>query len=241
MSVLKYPLLLITLLLLFALPVTATTLKLATLAPEGSDWMTQMRQGAAEIKALTEGRVEIKIFGGGVMGNEKNMLRKIRIGQLQGGAFTGGGLAEVYPNLRLLTLPFLFNTLDEVDRVRAEFDPILMQGLADQGLVSFGLAEGGFALLMGNQPLTRIEDLKNQKVWVPEGDRVTAAVMQALELSPTSLPISDVLTGLQTGLIHIVGVSPIGALAFQWHTRVKYINETPTNRIGPMRKWPSLP
>ena len=215
------------LLLLIVSPALAVTLKLATLAPEGSAWMTQMREGAAEIKDRTGGRVEIKLYGGGVMGNEKSMLRKIRIGQLQGGAFTGGGLAEIYPDLRIYSLPLLFNTLAEIDHVRAEFDPVLKKGLEEQGFVSFGFAEGGFALLMGNHPITRLADLENQKLWVPEGDGVTAAVMQDLGLSPITLPISDVLTGLQTGLVHIVGVSPIGALAFQWHTKVKYITEAP--------------
>ncbi len=161
------------------------------------------------------------------MGNEKSMLRKIRIGQLQGGAFTGGGLAEIYPDLRIYSVPLLFNTLAEVDYIRAQLDPVLKTGLEQSGFVSFGIAEGGFALLMGNKPISLLEHLKNQKLWVPEGDGVTAAVMQELGLSPITLPISDVLTGLQTGLVHIVGVSPIGALAFQWHTRVKYITEAP--------------
>jgi TRAP-type transport system periplasmic protein len=229
MSVLRYPLLTLILLLLLVsgTPALAATLKLATLAPEGSAWMTQMREGAAEIKERTADRVVIKLYGGGVMGNEKSMLRKIRIGQLQGGAFTGGGLADIYPDLRIYSLPLLFNTLAEVDRVRAEFDPILKEGLAQNGFVSFGVAEGGFALMMGNRPITLLKDMKNQKVWVPEGDNSTARVMQELGLSPITLPISDVLTGLQTGLVHIVGVSPIGALAFQWHTRVKYITEAP--------------
>lgn len=223
----RYPLFILLLVLFGAFPAAAATIKLATLAPEGSAWMTQMRDGAAEIKERTEGRVEIKLYGGGVMGNEKSMLRKIRIGQLQGGAFTGGGLAEVYPDLRIYGLPLLFNALAEVDHVRAELDPVLTQGLEQQGFVSFGFAEGGFALLMGNQPISLLEHLKNQKLWVPEGDGVTAAVMQELGLSPITLPISDVLTGLQTGLVHIVGVSPIGALAFQWHTKVKYVTEAP--------------
>ncbi len=223
----RYSLLILVLILFGAPSAPAVTLKLATLAPEGSAWMTEMREGATEIEQRTAGRVDIKLYGGGVMGNEKSMLRKIRIGQLQGGAFTGGGLAEIYPDLRIYSVPLLFNTLAEVDYIRAQLDPVLKTGLEQSGFVSFGIAEGGFALLMGNKPISLLEHLKNQKLWVPEGDGVTAAVMQELGLSPITLPISDVLTGLQTGLVHIVGVSPIGALAFQWHTRVKYITEAP--------------
>lgn len=220
-------LLIASLFLLLAAPASAVTLKLGTLAPEGSAWMNEMRRGAAEIKERTVGRVELKLYGGGVMGNEKSMLRKMRIGQLHGGAFTGGGLAEISPDMSLYGLPLLFDSLAEVDAVRADFDPLLREGLEKQGFVSFGFAEGGFALLMGNRPIARLDDLKGQKLWVPEGDAVTSAVMEELGLSPISLPISDVLTGLQTGLVHIVGVSPIGALAFQWHTKVKYVTEAP--------------
>lgn len=207
--------------------VEAAVLKLATVAPEGSQWMVRMRQGAQEIKERTEGRVQIKFFGGGVMGNEKSVLRKIRIGQLHGGAFTGGGLVAIYPDLSLYSLPLLFKDLEELDFVREHMDGTLQQGLEQAGFVSFGFGEGGFAKLMSNVPVKTLEDLKGQKVWIPEGDHISYEVMEHLGLSPVTLPITDVMTGLQTGLIDIVGTSPIGAIAFQWHTRVKYVADTP--------------
>ena len=215
--------------LTLAAPVAAqtTTLRLATVAPDGSFWMREMRAGADEIAERTGGRVKIQYFPGGVMGNEQAVLRRIRIGQLHGGAFTGGALTQLYRDASLYALPFLFRSHAEVDHVRGLFDAELERGLYEAGFVSFGLAEGGFAKLLSAKPVTRIDDLSGQKVWVPEGDAIAYAAMEALGLAPTTLPLTDVLTGLQTGLIDIVASPPIGAVAFQWHTRVNYMTDTP--------------
>jgi TRAP-type transport system periplasmic protein len=205
----------------------AVELKIASIAPDGSPWMREMRKGAEEIKQRTDGRVLLRLYGGGVMGNEKSVFRKIRAGQLHGGAFTSGGLGEVYTDLRIYGLPFLFRSLQEVDYVRSRMDDTFRQGLQGAGFVSFGFAEAGFANIMATVPVRTTQDLKGQKVWVPEGDVVSYAVMEGLGLAPVSLPITDVLTGLQTGLIHIIGTSPVGAVAFQWHTKLKYTTDTP--------------
>ncbi len=80
---------------------------------------------------------------------------------------------------------------------------------------------------MSNNPVRSLNDMKGKRVWVPEGDKISYASMEALSLSPVTLPLTDVLTGLQTGLIDIVAMSPIGALVLQWHTKVKYVTELP--------------
>ncbi|MGH8496674.1 MAG: TRAP transporter substrate-binding protein DctP [Gammaproteobacteria bacterium] len=210
----------------------AATIKIATLAPESSAWMKDMRAGAAEVLERTDGRVTLKFYGGGVMGNDRQVLRKIRAGQLQGAAFTLSTLAERFPDMNLYGLPLMFNSLEEVDYVRERMDRELMQGLERAGLVSFGIAEGGFAMVMSNVPVRSLNDLEGQKMWLPEGDEISFAVMDALGVSPVTLPISDVLTGLQTGLIDIIGSSPIGALVLQWHTRVDYMTDQPLSYIA---------
>ncbi|MCW8844416.1 MAG: TRAP transporter substrate-binding protein DctP [Gammaproteobacteria bacterium] len=205
----------------------ATDFKIATIAPEGTAWMKQMRDGSKEIKTRTDGRVNFKFYGGGVMGNDKKVLRKIRIGQLHGGMFTPSSMADVYPDMQLYGMPLVFNSLAEVEYVRQRMDGILKQGLEDAGFVSFGWADGGFAMIMSNIPVTGVDSLQGRKVWVPEGDLITYSAMAALGLSPVTLPITDVMTGLQTGLIDIVGSSPVGAVVMQWHTKVKYITDIP--------------
>jgi TRAP-type C4-dicarboxylate transport system substrate-binding protein len=208
---------------------SAADLKLATVAPDGSHWMQQMRAGAEEIKTRTGGRVIVKFYPGGVMGNDSQVLRKIRVNQLQGGAFSAGGLAERYNGLNLYGIPLLFRSLDEVDAVRAKLDPKIAAGLEQAGFVTFGFVEGGFANLFSNEPIRTVNDMKRKKVWVPDGDQISFLAMQELGLSPVTLPVTDVLTGLQTGLIEITFASPVVALVLQWHTKVKYITRLPVS------------
>ena len=228
MELVMKKILLVAVALIVSLPVNAAvTLKIATVTPENSQWMKDMRASAAEIKTRTEGRVVIKYYGGGVMGNDTKVLGRIRIGSLQGGAFTPTALAGQYADLNLYGLPLIFDSEEEVAYVRERLDAKLEQGLEDAGFVNFGFAGGGFAILMSNSPVDELADLKGKKVWVPEGDTISYLSMEALSLSPVTLPLTDVLTGLQTGLIDIVAMSPIGALVLQWHTKVKYITELP--------------
>ena len=205
----------------------AKQFKIATVTPEGSGWMQAMRRAATEIKERTDGRVEIKFYTGGVMGNDKKVLRKIRIGQLQGGVFTANGLSDRYRDIVIYGLPLVFQSQDEVDYVRGKMDPILEEGLEAAGFVSFGFASGGFAKLMGNQPVSGLDDLRGRKVWVPEGDTISYEAMVALKLSPVVLPITDVLTGLQTGLLEYIATPPVGAVVLQWYTKVKYVSTLP--------------
>jgi TRAP-type C4-dicarboxylate transport system substrate-binding protein len=219
--------LLASLVLALSLPLQAATLKIATVTPEGSQWMTDMRASAKEIKERTEGRVQIKYYGGGVMGNDQKVLSRIRLNSLQGGAFTPTALASQYGDLNLYGLPMVFDSEEEAAYARSRLDGKLSQGLEEAGWVNFGFGAGGFAILMSNTPISKFDDLKGKKVWIPEGDNISRQAMEALSLSPVTLPLTDVLTGLQTGLLDIVAMSPIGAIVLQWHTKVKYITELP--------------
>lgn len=210
-----------------SVPAQAITLKIATLAPDGTSWMREMRAAAKQVKEDTAGRVTLRFYPGGVMGNDKSMLRKIRVGQLHGCTLTGGGLASVYPDSQVYSLPFLFRSFAEVDYVRQRMDPLFLQGMEDKGFISFGLSEAGFAYLMSQSPLNQVDDLRQQKVWAPEGDKISRRAFEALDVSPIPLPLTDVLTGLQTGLINTVGTSPVGAIALQWHTKIKYLADAP--------------
>jgi len=209
----------------------AATLKIATLAPAGTTWMKEMKQGASDIKKMTEGRVKLKFYPGGVMGNDKSVHRKIKIGQLHGGAFTSGGLSHVFPEIQALSLPMLFTSFDEVDYVRAQIDDQLKQDIEKNGFVLLGISEGGFAKILSNAPLTDLESIRKSKVWIPEGDELVNDTFNTLGISPVSLPLSDVFTGLQTGLIETVTVNPTAAIAFQWHTNMAYMTDTPVTYL----------
>ena len=213
--------------LALSLSVQATTLKIATLVPDGTSWMKAMRAAGEEIKTRTEGRVKLRFYPGGVMGNDKSVLRKIRVGQLHGSVLTAGGMAILYPDVQIYSFPFMFRSYEEVDYVRTRMDQTLIDGLGKRGFVSFGLSEAGFVYLMSQNPISSVEELSKNKVWTPEGDRLARIGLQAMGVSPIPLPITDVLTGLQTGLIDTIGASCVAAIALQWHTRIKYLTDSP--------------
>lgn len=212
----------------------AKTIKIATISPEGTFWMEQMRIGAKEIKQKTQGRVKFKFYPGGVMGKDESVLRKIRVGQLHGGAITIGNLSKSVPETTIYGLPFLFTDLDQAEAVRKKSDPMLMSLIEQNGFVSFGFAQGGFTYLMSKNLIRGFDDLRNQKSWIPEKSDIGLAVYDYIGVTPISLPLSDVLTGLQTGMINNIITSPIGALALQWYTHVDYVVDLPLNYLTAM-------
>jgi TRAP-type C4-dicarboxylate transport system substrate-binding protein len=151
----------------------------------------------------------------------------MRSGQLQGGAVSAGSLAQIYNGVQLYSLPFTFNNLDEVHFIRKTFDPIIAQGLSDNGFQLLGLSEGGFAYLMSNKAITNTSDIQGQKVWIPEGDLIGNEIFTVAGISPIASPVSNVYTGLQTGLLDTVTINPTGAIALQWHTKIQHLSDEP--------------
>ncbi len=205
----------------------AMTLKIATLSPEGSAWMDLLRAGAAEVAERTDGRVQFKFYPGGVMGDDKAVLRKIRLGQLHGAVITVGGLVQTYSDIQLYGLTMLFDSYDEVDYVRERLDPVLIEGLRENGFTSFGFAEVGFAYAMSKNPVTSVAEVQSQKVWTPDGDPGSARVLESFGVNPIPLSMADVLSGLQTGLVNGVAVPPVAAIALQWHNQLDYLMDMP--------------
>lgn len=217
--------------LVFSNHAQAVTLKIATLSPGGSFWMQKLREGGDEIAKETEGRVKFKFYPGGVMGKDKDVLRKIRLHQLHGAAVTGNTLSHIYPDIRLYTLILKFHGLDEVDYVRQKMDKELMAGLEENGFVSLGFAEIGMAYIMSIEPVQELDQMRSRKAWVPENNELALVALKAFSISPIPLPLRDVLMGLQTNMIDIVAGSPVAALALQWHTKIKYVTDIPLSYI----------
>lgn len=213
-------------LFLFTVTTQAAVIKIATLSPDGTVWMKKMRLAAKEIAIQTDNRVKIKFYPGGVMGDENAILRKMRINQLQGAAVTGGALTGYYKDANIYGMPFLFESQKEVIYVRKHMDNLILKGLKKGGLISFGLAEAGFAYIFSNAIIKSVADLHKHKVWIPDTAAAREAV-KAFKLSPIPLPLSDVLTGLQTGLIDTIASPPIASIALQWYTQVKYLTNMP--------------
>lgn len=202
-------------------------LKIATLSPEGSVWMQKMREGSQELARRTNNRIRIKFYPGGVMGDDNTVLRKIRIGQLHGGAVVGGSLTKYFKDSQIYGLPMKFKSFEEIDYVRRQLDQRIIDGFEKGGFVTFGIAEGGFAYVMATVPIRTVEEMRRQKVWVPDNDKTILESVQAFGIKPIPLSIADVRAGLQTGLINTVTIPPIGAIALQWHTQIKYLMDEP--------------
>ena len=204
-----------------------TQIKIATSAPQNSDWAERFNAGSKEISERTDGRVRLKFYWGGAQGGAKKNLQKIKIGQLQGGTFSPTDFQTNYPDLNIYGLPFLFKDIKEVEHIRSLIDSELELGFKNLGFDIYGFAGGGFAYIMSNEPIRNYNDLTDKKIWLPQGDLISYEAMKALNLLPVPLPMTDVLTGLQTGLIDIVAIPPVVALALQWHTKVNYITKIP--------------
>jgi len=121
----------------------------------------------------------------------------------------------------------MFRSFNEIDYVRKHLDRRIVQGLEKGGFVTFGIAEGGFAYVMSTVPIRTVEEMRRQKVWIPDNDTMILETVKAFDITPFLLSIADVRAGLQTGLINTVATPPIGAVALQWHTQIKYLMYEP--------------
>lgn len=205
----------------------AYVLKFATLAPQGSTWMNIIADWANKVEKESQGRLKFKLYGGGVSGDEPDVLRKIRFGQLHGGAMTGHGIGYIYSPARVLEIPFLFRSYDEVDHVRAQLMPEIREGFHQNGFELLGWMEVGFIQLFSRTPIYSIDDMKKRRIWLWQGDPLGTAFFAASGISPVPLPITEVFTSLSTGLIDTTIAPPLGAIALQWFTKTPYMTNIP--------------
>jgi TRAP-type C4-dicarboxylate transport system substrate-binding protein len=203
------------------------TIKFATVAPDGSTWMNVMREYDAAVRKESGGRLGFKIYPGNVQGDEKQVLRKIKAGQLQSGGFTGVGMGEIAPKVRVLDSPFLIRTTSEADHIYKVFGQEFLAAFEEGGYVLLGWAEVGMVHVFTNTPINKPEDLKGIKMWTWEGDPMAETAFKVLGISPIPLSFDQVMTSLQTGLINSVYTTPYAAIALQWFTRVKYMVDVP--------------
>jgi TRAP-type C4-dicarboxylate transport system substrate-binding protein len=221
------------------------TLKIATLAPEGSSWMKLFGDWKAAVDKRTGGQVKIKFYAGGVAGDERDVVRKMRLGQMSGAAITAVGLGVIQPDVRVLEIPFLFKDEAELDLVRTALDGEFRKKFEDQGYHFLAWGDVGPVRLFTNTPLREKSDLQKVKMWVWTDDPLIGRVYQRLGINAVPLGVPEVLTGLQTGLINACGASPVAAVAFQWHSKVKYATSMVLNyAIGGMvvskKSWEAL-
>ncbi len=205
----------------------AVRIKLATKAPENFKSAQLIKAMTREIQEKTQGTVRFKIYYGGVKGTGRDLLLKMRSGEIQGGEFTSGEASSVLKDLSLISFPFIFRNYKEVDFVLGKMAPRFEEELAERGYVVLGWLEIGFAYIMSTHPVATLDDLHHRKVWIPQGDPIGQATFEAMGVSPIPMPIADVMVALQTGQIDTVANSFMGTIALQWHTRIRYVTDIP--------------
>ena len=203
------------------------TFKIASLAPEGSVWVNAFKDFAQEVTSKTNGEIAFRIYPGGVMGDDRAMYRKMRVGQLHGGGFTMAGISEIVPDFRVMAIPFLFHSYEEVDHVSAQLQSLFKQRFSENGLQLLAMTEVGFVYTFSTKPRVTVQDLQQAKTWAPPEDPLTSAFLSELNISPITLSIPDVLSSLQTGLIDTAFNSLYGSIILQWFTKAPYVTDQP--------------
>jgi TRAP-type C4-dicarboxylate transport system substrate-binding protein len=198
----------------------AIVLKIATLAPEGSSWMKLFHQFQTRVEQRTDGRVKFKFYSGGVQGDERDVIRKMRAGQLSGAAITGIGLAMINPEVRALEAA---RTYADLDHARDKLDPLLRKTFLDKGYVLMGWGDVGPVQIFSQRPVKSLEDLRQTKLWMPSDDAVTKEIFAALEIRGVPFGVPEVLPALSTGSLDAFFGSPLSTLALQWAAHARYV------------------
>ena len=202
-------------------------IKFATLAPEGSTWMNRMRNLEKAIKEKSKGQVGFRVYAGGVAGDELDVLKKIRIGQIHCAGFSGVGFGQILPAVRVLDLPFLFRDYKEIDLVHKDLQGFFADQFHEKGFEFLAWAEVGNVHLFSQSPIAKVSDMARLKVWAWTGDPVAKETFSAMGTNPILLAIADVTTALNTGMIDTVYAPPLGALALQWNLYTKFMTSLP--------------
>jgi TRAP-type C4-dicarboxylate transport system substrate-binding protein len=208
-----------------------TVVKLATLVPDGSVWDKILRNMGDQWSKETQGRVTLRIYPGGVAGDEPDIVRKMRIGQIQAAALTATGLAAMDPAFNIFGIPNFFASYDELFGVLARMEPTLRAKLEAKGFVMLNWGHGGWVYFFSKQPLHTVEDLKKAKMFAWAGDDKQVELWKSNGFRVVPLAVTDVLTGLQSGLIEAYPTTPLAALSMQWFRTTPYMLEM---ALGPL-------
>ena len=207
-------------------------IKLATMAPENSSLMQVFNEMNTELLKETGGKVGFKLFAGFVLGDEEDVLRKLRVGMVHAAAFTSSALTDVNPDLRAFLVPFLFDNYQEVDHIMEKLEPDLKRGFSERGFEVLGWPELGFLYFMSTTPISGLNDFKGKKVWGKSNAPMLQAIMEKIGVSMVAINAPDVLMALQTNLVEVVYNSPYYALITQWYTQIKYLTDAPVTYVG---------
>ncbi len=211
---------------LLALPAGArTTIKMASLVPESSVWGKILKDMGAEWQEATGGEVTLRLYGGGVAGNESDVVRKMRIGQLHAAALSVSGLTDIDDAFEIFEIPMFFDSYGELFHVLEKLRPALEKRLEAKGYVLLNWGQGGWVHIFSTQPVASVGDLKKLKMYSVADNQTMLKLWRQNGFQPVSLTIADMVTGLQTGMIEALPTTPLAALSLQWFRHTPYMQD----------------
>jgi TRAP-type C4-dicarboxylate transport system substrate-binding protein len=203
-------------------------IKMATLASKNSTMADVLKKADKEVRERSNNEVGFRVYYGGIQGDEKEALQKIKFRQLHGGMFTAAGLYRIVPDVHILSIPYLFRNYEEVEYVRGQIKDELEKLFYKKGYVILSWGDAGFVYQFSKVPITSSQVAKRQKFWQWGDDPVGVAMFEAMGVTPVSLSIADVMTSLSTRLIDAAGSTPGTAVALRWYTKFRYMSEYPS-------------
>jgi len=229
-----------------ALGASALTIKLGSLAPAGSPWELGLKRMAAEWERISGGSITVRIYSGGVAGDEVDMVRKIRIGTLNAALITVSGLQGIFNGVKTLSYPLLVRNDDELAYVLAKMKPFFDTELSKRGFKPIWWSPGGWVYFFSRSPIVTPDDLRRQKLWVWSGDPDEIQAYQSAGFQTVTLASTDLLTSLQGGMVDALATSPLVAASSQWFGTASNMS---TLKLGPLwgaavvstRTWAAVP
>jgi len=193
-----------------------TIIKMATLAPEGTPWHALIAKMGERWSEETNGNVRLRIYPGGIVGDERDMIRKMRIGQIHGAAISAEGLSEVNPQYTYCFIPLFFQGYEDIDFIRNQIKDDLVSGAEENGVKVLTMVDVGWVYWFTKDPVITPDDLKSQKIWTWAGDYKTAKLWDEAGFNAIPLSVPDVHSSLQTGLVNAMAFPPLYVAANQY-------------------------
>ena len=194
-----------------------TTIKLASVVPENSIWDKNIKQMGAEWSQATGGRVTLTVYGGGSQGDESTVLRKMRLDALQAASLTGVGLGSIDASFNVFNVPFFFDSYDELNAVTDALTPVIAKRVDAKGFVFLNWGHGGWTQVFTKKPVGSVADLKKTKLFTSAGNDRMVQWLKANGFEPRAMAMTDIMTGLTTGMVEAVPTTPLAALLYQWY------------------------
>jgi TRAP-type C4-dicarboxylate transport system substrate-binding protein len=202
-----------------------SVVKLATVVPQGSVWDKNLKQMGEEWKDATGGRVAVTVFSGGSQGDEQTVLRKMRLDAIQAAAFTVVGLGQIDWAFNVFDIPFFFDSYDELNYVTDKLTPVLRKRIEPKGFMLLNWGHGGWTQIFTKRPVATVDDLKHIKLWTSAGNDKQVQWFKANGFEPRAMAMTDILTGLTTGMLEGLPTTPLAAMLFQWDRQTPYMLE----------------